>query len=329
MELYPSPAYEVTSESPVTDPELLTSSNGADAPDAQRYLSLPSSVPARVGALAQQLDTRASRYETAEAIAAYLRSHMTYRLDSPVPLPGEDAVDRFLFVDRTGFCEQFASAEVVLLRALSIPPRLVTGLAYGVPDGDATLMRISDLHAWVELWVPGVGWVSSDPTAGAQLAETGAAGFRRRFAADVSRLLKQLTQVPGGRPALAGGLLVLAVLASALLNRRPLRRESKRPGQSARSPGPALSAFLRLDERLGARRRRAAESLRELGTRLDPSLAQALAVVERECYGPGEPEPAEVRAAVAVLDRASAPDAGARRARRGRPGARGRTPRRG
>jgi hypothetical protein len=316
-----TPAYQVTSIAPPTDPALLRSRTGTDLTDP-RWRALPTELPARVGELARQLQ-RATRYDTAETIAGYLRAHATYRLDSPVPLPGQDAVDRFLFVDRSGFCEQFASAEVVLLRSLGIPSRLVTGLGYGVQDGDHVTFRVSDLHAWAELWVPGVGWVSSDPTPGSPQAA--GAGIRRRLANAMSSALRWLTRIPGGRPALAALLLILGLLASVLLTRAPRRRAAA----AAVRAGPALAAFFRLDERLGPARRREQESLRELARRLDPELRQALAVVERECYAPGPPEPTEVRAAVAVLDRASGPEPAGPRARQGRRGARGRTPRRG
>ncbi|MCU1587573.1 MAG: transglutaminase domain protein, partial [Frankiales bacterium] len=257
----------------------------------------------------------------------YLRTNLTYTLDSPVPLPGQDAVDRFLFVDRTGFCEQFASAEVVMLRTLGIPARLVTGLAYGVVDHGQRLFRVSDLHAWAELWVPGVGWVSSDPTAGVSLA-TGSNQdtARQRISAAMRRWLRALTQLPGGKPVLALVLIAIVALGNLTLTRRARR---VRAAQGALPAGPALQAFLRLDARLGEERRREAESLRELAHRLDPGLRDALNVVERECYAPVQPRPGEVSAAVAVLDRASAPDPAGHRARPGRPAGRGRRARHG
>ena len=106
-------------------------------------------------------------------VQAWLRENGTYRLDSPVPAPGADAVEQFLFVDGvTGFCEQFASAEVLMLRALGTPARLVTGYADGAPDGrGGRVLRDQDAHAWVEAWYPGQGWVASDPTAGVPLAQ--------------------------------------------------------------------------------------------------------------------------------------------------------------
>jgi transglutaminase-like putative cysteine protease len=292
-------SYVVTSEVAVTDPVRLRGRTGADDTQAL-WRSYPAALPDRVGDLARQLTAGAgSRWDAAEAIAGWLRTHATYRLDSPVPPAGTDAVDRFLFVDRTGFCEQFASAEAVLLRTVGIPARLVTGLAYGTPDGDRRTYRGSDLHAWVELWVPGAGWVTSDPTAGVPLA--GGAGhvpLRRRLSAALTSGLRALTDLPGGKPALALGLLAASALVALAVPRRPRRR---RPTAAVpATAGPALAAFLRLDERLGARRRRPGESLRELGRRLDPGLAGALEVVEQECYAPVPPDP---RAAVELLER--------------------------
>ena len=282
-----------------TNPALLRSTRGVDAPDA-RWRSLPVAVPPRVGQLARQITAGSgTRFDASEAIASWLRANLTYRLDSPVPEPGEDAVDRFLFVDRVGFCEQFASAEVVMLRSLGIPSRLVTGLAYGVPDGPGQrLYRMADLHAWVELWVPGVGWVTSDPTAGVPLA-AGASHvpLRQQLSRAVTSGLRTLTSLPGGRLSLAGLLLALTFLVGAVLSRRPAPRA--RVGVAAAvGGGPALQAFLRFDARRAARR--PAESLRELGLRLEPEVSRALQVVEQECYAPVAPDP---RSAIEVLDR--------------------------
>ena len=295
-----SPRYTVTSAVPPSDPVASAGLTGADQDDP-RWLALPAALPSRVGELARQITNAdasrfaspASRYRAAGQIAAYLRTHATYRLDSPVPLPGQDAVDRFLFVDQTGFCEQFASAQVVMLRTLGVPARLVTGLAYGVGDRKTRVFRASDLHAWTELWVQGVGWVSSDPTAGVPLAGANAAlTARQRLSTAVTHALRKVDGLPGGRPVLALALVALGLLGSSLLTRRS---PSVRRNALVRPAGPALSAFLRLDERLGEQRRRAPESLRDLARRLDPALSGALNVVERECYAADQPDPGEVR----------------------------------
>ena len=286
----------------VGGPGSYTVASGVDRaePDG-RFSALPYGLPRRVIDLAAEVGgDPADRVATAERIAAHLRERATYRVDSPVPARGEDAVDRFLFVDRTGFCEQFASAEVLLLRALGIPARLVTGLAYGVPEGERRLFRVADAHAWAEYWVPGSGWVSVDPTAGAPLAagSTGL-GVRERLARAVTSGLRSLTHGPGGKAGLAALLLLVSAVAVATAGRRlPQRRTAG--GAALPQGGPALQAFLRWDLRQGARRRRPAESLRELAARSDAEVARALAVVELECYAARAPDPS---AAVDVLDR--------------------------
>ncbi|HEY8728166.1 MAG TPA: transglutaminaseTgpA domain-containing protein, partial [Acidothermaceae bacterium] len=134
-----------------------------------QWRQVPADLPARVHALAVSVAGAApTRYDAVTAIDTYLQTHETYDLDSPRPAAGVDAVDDFLFVSGRGFCEQFASAAVVMLRSLGIPTRLVTGFVQGDVSSfpGQRIMRGSDAHAWIQVWYPGVGWVSSDPTAG-------------------------------------------------------------------------------------------------------------------------------------------------------------------
>lgn len=87
-----------------------------------------------------------------------------YSLEAP-PL-GRDGVDEFLFDLRLGYCEYYASAFTVLMRAAGIPARVVTGYQGGTFNqvGDYLLIRHSDAHAWTEVWLPGQGWTRVDPT---------------------------------------------------------------------------------------------------------------------------------------------------------------------
>lgn len=83
------------------------------------------------------------------------------------PLLGRDSIDEFLFDTRLGFCEHYAAAFTVLMRALGVPARVITGYQGGEinpVDGNLTV-RQSDAHAWSEVWLPGVGWKRVDPTA--------------------------------------------------------------------------------------------------------------------------------------------------------------------
>jgi transglutaminase-like putative cysteine protease len=95
----------------------------------------------------------------------YLRDNdFSYTLNPP-PL-GADSIDDFLFRTRRGYCENYASAFAFLMRAAGIPARLVAGYLGGEinPYGQYLIVRQSDAHVWVEVWLPGRGWVRTDPT---------------------------------------------------------------------------------------------------------------------------------------------------------------------
>ena len=78
-------------------------------------------------------------------------------------LLGNSPVDEFLFSTRSGFCEHYASAFVVMLRAVGIPSRVVTGYLGGEMNKDYMIVRQSDAHAWAEVYLKG-RWVRYDPT---------------------------------------------------------------------------------------------------------------------------------------------------------------------
>ena len=118
-----------------------------------------------------------------------------FRYTLQPPLLGRDSVDDFLFGTRAGFCEHYASAFAVLMRALGIPARIVTGYQGGErnPVDGYWLVRQADAHAWAEVWLAGRGWVRVDPTAavapqriesGLRLPLRGRRGRRRPSAID-------------------------------------------------------------------------------------------------------------------------------------------------
>lgn len=80
---------------------------------------------------------------------------------------GRDAIDEFWLDRKEGFCEHFAAAFVVVMRALDVPARIVTGYqgADPLPLDGYTVVRQSAAHAWAEYWQEGVGWLRADPTA--------------------------------------------------------------------------------------------------------------------------------------------------------------------
>lgn len=80
---------------------------------------------------------------------------------------GRHAIDEFWLDRREGFCEHFSAAFVVVMRALDVPARIVTGYQGADPqlqDG-WLVVRNSYAHAWAEVWIEGRGWIRVDPTA--------------------------------------------------------------------------------------------------------------------------------------------------------------------
>lgn len=167
-------------------------SAGEDYPEwvEERYLQLPDTITDRTRALAEQitagLDTP---YEKVVAVTQYLRENITYNETVPVKPNNREAVDWFLFDIREGFCNYYASAEVVLLRSIGIPARWSAGYAQGERQEDGRyLVRQQDAHAWPEVYFPNIGWVEFEPTVSqepiARLEGSQGLNFERDFGED-------------------------------------------------------------------------------------------------------------------------------------------------
>ncbi len=135
---------------------------GPITPDAQ----VPTTVSPRVRALARTVTAGATtQFDKALKIQDYLRSSLfTYDLTG-APTNSQGALDAFLFSNRRGYCEQFATAMAVMLRTLGIPTRIAVGFSPGTPLPDGSyLVTNHDAHAWPEVWFPRSGWVTFEPT---------------------------------------------------------------------------------------------------------------------------------------------------------------------
>ena len=140
----------------------------------QDYIDLPPGYNPRTLAWAMAM-RRQPRYAEASAdvLAAALMEHIRTGGYSYTLTPGaygEDdarsAVDEFWLDRKLGFCEHFAAAFVVAMRALDVPARVVTGYQGfdAAPVDGFHVVRHSNAHAWAEYWREGVGWVRADPT---------------------------------------------------------------------------------------------------------------------------------------------------------------------
>lgn len=136
----------------------------------QNYIDLPAGFNPRTLQLAADMrrDPRYAAADTATLVAAVMQRLRTggYEYTLEPGIYGKNTADEFLFDRKAGFCEHIASSFVVLMRALDVPARVVTGYQGGefnALDG-YWVVRQSDAHAWVEVWQAG-SWVRVDPTA--------------------------------------------------------------------------------------------------------------------------------------------------------------------
>jgi len=191
-------------------------------------------------------------------------------------------VAEFLFEKKRGYCEYFASAAAVLLRLQGIPTRYVAG--FNVTDDNRRaghyVVRESHAHAWIEVALPGAGWVEADPTPATQFAEIHPPADRDRLG-DALEWLRATWAELAARMAGGDTLELLRWVARELwasVRQRPL-------AVVAIGVLAALWAARARLARLAARRRRALRvtvepgavprELAELVARLDEELARA------------------------------------------------------
>jgi transglutaminase-like putative cysteine protease len=140
----------------------------------KKYLQLPDNFSPKIQALARQIsEGKTTPYDKVDAITTYLRENIKYESVLPQIPPGSDPLEWFLFVHKAGFCNYYASSEVLMLRSIGIPARMGVGYAQGTwSDTDKNYsIEAKDYHAWPEIFFPGLGWVPFEPTAGQPVLE--------------------------------------------------------------------------------------------------------------------------------------------------------------
>jgi len=133
------------------------------------YLSMPAMAES-IKKMSERITKGLSNpYEKILALQEFLKSN--YKYDLHVRRDHRfSPMDDFLFNRKTGYCEHFATAMVLMLRSVGIPARLVTGFLQGQWNdfGKYYLIRQKDAHSWVEAYLPSEGWITVDPTPPAQ-----------------------------------------------------------------------------------------------------------------------------------------------------------------
>jgi transglutaminase-like putative cysteine protease len=152
------------------------------------YLQLPNEITPRTRELAEEIASGINNpYDIASAVTYYLRNNIEYTQSISRPPLNQERIDWFLFDYQKGFCNYYATAEVILLRSLGIPSRMAVGFAQGESEmtpileqeaartgvnipyepiitSSTYVVRHKDAHAWPEVYFPGFGWVIFEPT---------------------------------------------------------------------------------------------------------------------------------------------------------------------
>lgn len=159
--------YETTASEVRPTPEQLAAAPPLRPGDLQeRFLALPPLDPRVTAQVEQLVGGVEGGYARVRAILDFLTdpaSGFRYALSTPPGTSGDDLVD--FLTGRRGYCEQYAGAMAVMVRAAGMPARVALGYTPGtVQDDGSRLITSDDAHAWVEVYFSGLGWVPFDPT---------------------------------------------------------------------------------------------------------------------------------------------------------------------
>ncbi|PLT27518.1 DUF4129 domain-containing transglutaminase family protein [Peribacillus deserti] len=170
---YEQPRYDVSqlrkAEDPLSSTEIRLTPQELDL-----YTQLPTTVPQRVKDLASEITAgKDNSFDQAKAIEDYFdREEFVYdQTNVPYPAENQDYVDQFLFDTKVGYCDNYSTSMVVLLRSLGIPSRWTKGYSDGEyvrSEDNQNIYEITNnnAHSWVEVYFPGTGWVPFEPTKG-------------------------------------------------------------------------------------------------------------------------------------------------------------------
>lgn len=140
----------------------------------ETYLQLPEGVGDDLRTLALQMvdlqpaKTVAEWPLVASMVASLVKDMGVYTRNPGAQPRSEDFALYFLTQSRKGYCVHFATAATAMLRALGVPARYVEGYfsSLSVSGQNWTDVLSKNAHAWVEIWVPNLGWIPVEVTPG-------------------------------------------------------------------------------------------------------------------------------------------------------------------
>ena len=241
--------YEVTSTPLDFDNILETIPGTLLSPE---YLELPSNPKLR-----GKIKTLAARFgtptrESLLSLRRYLHENCRYSLDPAMPAIAEP-VESFLFETKTGYCTHFATATVLLARAMGFPARIAFGWSGGryFSDPNLFVFRAREAHSWAEIYLKDRGWVIFETTPALReeglpsVAPTDEISPYPTNFGDVDKKLNGTNTDPLLKVSLWIGVALFALFIGALIIKRPsvlISGDSPVPGFLPHSPN-YLSAF--------------------------------------------------------------------------------------
>lgn len=127
------------------------------------YTRLPENTRETMLSLCEANQLSADSPDIIQQVAAYVQNAGEYSLATS-PYPSDDYATYFLTDARQGYCIHFATAATAMYRALGIPARLTEGFLCPVRADQTVSISGSDAHAWVEVYIEGLGWIPVEVT---------------------------------------------------------------------------------------------------------------------------------------------------------------------
>lgn len=233
-------------------------------PDDDQDLNVPSREEGALDEVISLLQLDSSEPDhVLRAVHDFFQNEFTYRLwqDAPVrgPAAAETPLSRFLLSTRSGHCEYFATATVLLLRKLGIPARYAVGYAVHESSGRKYVVRQRDAHAWCLVWRNGK-WEDFDTTPASWFEAESERASRLQFLSDAwSRVRFEIAKIRWGQSRLREYILwglvpVLALLLYRIVFRKRGRKGGRKGDADSLRAWPGLdSEFYQLEKAIAER----------------------------------------------------------------------------